>query len=66
MPAHSLLSPPGIRPATRSSWDLVTPVALVLLGAIGVAFIYSAQLSVLQARGAGASWLRQEIGRAHV
>ena len=60
MPAHSLLSPPGIRPATRSSWDLVTPVALVLLGAIGVAFIYSAQLSVLQARGAGASWLRQD------
>lgn len=60
MPAHSLLSPPGIRPATRSSWDLVTPVALVLLGAVGVAFIYSAQLSVLQARGAGASWLRQD------
>jgi rod shape determining protein RodA len=38
----------------------VTPVALVLLGAIGVAFIYSAQLSVLQARGAGTSWLRQD------
>jgi rod shape determining protein RodA len=32
----------------------------VLLGAIGVAFIYSAQLSVLQARGAGTSWLRQD------
>ena len=47
-------------PVTRSSWDLVTPVALVLLGVIGVAFIYSAQLSVLQARGAGTSWLRQD------
>ena len=46
--------------ARRSSWDVVTPVALVLLGAIGVAFIYSAQLSVLQARGAGTSWLRQD------
>lgn len=48
------------KPTTRASWDFFTPVALVLLGAIGVAFIYSAQLSVLQARGAGTSWLRQD------
>lgn len=48
------------KPTTRANWDFLTPVALVLLGAIGVAFIYSAQLSVLQARGAGASWLRQD------
>lgn len=60
MPASSSASLPALRPVTRSSWDLVTPVALVLLGAIGVAFIYSAQLSVLQARGAGTSWLRQD------
>ena len=60
MPASSSASLPALRSVTRSSWDLVTPVALVLLGVIGVAFIYSAQLSVLQARGAGASWLRQD------
>lgn len=56
----SSASLPALRPVTRSSWDLVTPVALGLLGVIGVAFIYSAQLSVLQARGAGTSWLRQD------
>ncbi|MFM9080964.1 MAG: rod shape-determining protein RodA [Opitutaceae bacterium] len=60
MPASSSASLPALRPVTRSSWDLVTPVALVLLGVIGVAFIYSAQLSVLQARGAGTAWLRQD------
>lgn len=49
-----------LKPTTRANWDFLTPVALVLLGAIGVAFIYSAQLSVLQARGAGTSWLRQD------
>ncbi|MFM7752462.1 MAG: rod shape-determining protein RodA [Opitutaceae bacterium] len=49
-----------LKPTTRANWDWSTPVALVLLGAIGVAFIYSAQLSVLQARGAGTSWLRQD------
>jgi len=48
------------KPTTRANWDFFTPVALVLLGAIGVAFIFSAQLSVLQARGAGTSWLRQD------
>jgi rod shape determining protein RodA len=60
MPATSSVSLPALRSVTRSSWDLVTPVALVLLGAIGVAFIYSAQLSVLQAKGGGTSWLRQD------
>ena len=49
-----------LKPTTRANWDFLTPVALVLLGAIGVAFIYSAPLSVLQARGAGTSWLRQD------
>ena len=58
--SSSSASLPALRPVTRSSWDFVTPVALVLLGVIGVAFIYSAQLSVLQARGAGTSWLRQD------
>ncbi|MFM1748024.1 MAG: hypothetical protein RLZZ188_1690 [Verrucomicrobiota bacterium] len=52
------ISLPAFRPVTRSSWDLLTPLALLVLGAIGVAFIYSAQLSVSQGR-AGA-WLRQE------
>ena len=56
----STVSMPAFRPVTRSSWDLLTPLALLVLGAIGVAFIYSAQLSVLQARGAGTSWLRQD------
>ena len=58
--SSSSASLPALRPVTRFSWDFVTPVALVLLGVIGVAFIYSAQLSVLQARGAGTSWLRQD------
>jgi rod shape determining protein RodA len=31
---------------TRGRWDLGTPIALVSLGLIGIAFIYSAQLSV--------------------
>lgn len=31
---------------TRGRWDLATPVALFFLGLIGIAFIYSAQLSI--------------------
>ena len=31
--------------ATRERWDAWTPVALMLLGCIGVAFIYSAQFT---------------------
>ena len=52
---------PDLRRETRSSWDLLTPLALLALGVIGVAFIYSAQLSVTQGRGSGLGvWLRQE------
>ena len=47
-----------LRPATRSHWDWLTPAALLALGAVGVAFIYSAQHSIPQA--ATASWLRQD------
>ena len=31
---------------TRGRWDLLTPLAIVLLSSFGIAFIYSAQLSV--------------------
>jgi rod shape determining protein RodA len=41
---------------TRGRWDLVTPVALALLSLFGVAFIYSAQLSVH-----GGSWITQLV-----
>ncbi|MEY4941292.1 MAG: hypothetical protein RIQ93_3027 [Verrucomicrobiota bacterium] len=34
-----------LKPTTRGKWDLLTPGALFVLGAIGVAFIYSAQFS---------------------
>jgi rod shape determining protein RodA len=33
------------KPTTRANWDVLTPLALAALGTIGVAFIYSAQLS---------------------
>jgi rod shape determining protein RodA len=41
---------------TRTQWDLVTPIALAGLGLFGVAFIYSAQLSVN-----GEDWQKQLI-----
>ncbi|MBI5690651.1 MAG: rod shape-determining protein RodA [Verrucomicrobia bacterium] len=51
----------AFRPATRSDWDVVTPLALLALGAFGVAFIYSAQFSVPHAAGSGlAVWLRHD------
>ncbi|HYP15921.1 MAG TPA: hypothetical protein VEQ65_01810, partial [Opitutus sp.] len=31
---------------TRGRWDLFSPIALALLGLFGIAFIYSAQLSI--------------------
>ena len=37
------------KPTTRSNWDLLTPIALLGLSLFGIAFIYSAQLSVQQA-----------------
>lgn len=39
---------------TRTSWDWITPLAILGLSAFGVAFIYSAQLSIQ-----GADFLRQ-------
>ncbi|HEY1109818.1 MAG TPA: FtsW/RodA/SpoVE family cell cycle protein [Opitutaceae bacterium] len=33
------------KPVTRTNWDLLTPLALMVLSAFGVAFIYSAQYS---------------------
>ncbi len=54
----STVSLPAFRPVTRSSWDLLTPLALLALGAIGVEFIYSAQLS--DSQGREGAWLWQE------
>ena len=42
--------------ATRERWDLLSPGAIVGLGAVGVAFIYSAQLPVH-----GNGWLSQMV-----
>jgi rod shape determining protein RodA len=42
------------KPASRGRWDVWTPLSLAALSAIGVAFIYSAQLSVH-----GRLWLEQ-------
>lgn len=33
------------KPVTRANWDFLTPLAILTLGIIGVAFIYSAQYS---------------------
>jgi rod shape determining protein RodA len=44
------------KPTTRTSWDLLTPLALLCLSGFGVAFIYSAQFSVQHTSGV----LRQE------
>ncbi len=41
---------------TRSRWDVVTPVAMIGLSLFGLAFIYSAQLSVH-----GNNWLTQLV-----
>jgi rod shape determining protein RodA len=48
----------ALKPTTRGNWDLLTPLALALLGLIGIAFIYSAQLS---ATSASQDWLKQLI-----
>lgn len=51
-----------LKPTTRANWDFITPLALIILGLFGVAFIYSAQYSA----GAGSgpvtltSLLREE------
>jgi len=41
---------------TRARWDAVTPFAIAGLGLFGVAFIYSAQLSVQ-----GSDWIKQVV-----
>lgn len=48
------------KPTTRAHWDLITPLALLALALFGVAFIYSAQLSVTPAAGSLGALLRQE------
>ena len=45
------------KPTTRTSWDLLTPLALLCLSGFGVAFIYSAQFSV---QHSSTALLRQE------
>jgi len=44
------------KPTTRTQWDLLTPLALAVLGLFGLAFIYSAQLSAQ-----GEDWIKQLI-----
>src|SRR3954464_2962140 len=34
------------KPTTRATWDVLTPIALIIVSLFGVAFIYSAQFSV--------------------
>ena len=47
------------RPTTRGRWDWVTPIALVGLSVIGVAFIYSAQYSAHPGGLAHQGWMKQ-------
>ena len=42
------------KPTTRANWDIFSPIALILLSIIGVAFIYSAQL-----QSQGTDWMKQ-------
>ena len=48
------------KPTTRAYWDALTPVALVGLGMIGVAFIYSAQFSVPHSAATGLEGLLRQ------
>jgi rod shape determining protein RodA len=49
------------KPTTRANWDFLTPLAIVCLSVFGIAFIYSAQLSVGSPSGIGLrQLLRQE------
>ena len=41
---------------TRERWDLGTPLAMLALAAIGLSFIYSAQLSTVQS-----DWIKQLV-----
>ncbi len=55
------------KPTTRANWDVLTPFALIGLGLIGVAFIYSAQFSVAHTYAPGLmgllkqDWFKQVI-----
>jgi len=53
-PLYSLLG--VFKVTTRERWDLATPLAIVALSAIGVAFIYSAQFSTAQK-----NWITQLV-----
>ena len=44
------------KPTTRTSWDLLTPLALLGLSLFGIAFIYSAQVPVH-----GTDWQKQAV-----
>ena len=46
------------RPTTRANWDVLTPLAVIGLGLIGVAFIYSAGLQSTQHRN---DWMKQLV-----
>jgi rod shape determining protein RodA len=52
----------AFRTTTRTKWDLLTPIALVLLSICGIAFIYSAQFSTPRPAGSDSflALLRQE------
>ena len=49
------------KPTTRTSWDFLTPLALLGLSCFGIAFIYSAQFSVPSATLLGEEWFKQII-----
>jgi rod shape determining protein RodA len=48
------------KPTTRAHWDFITPFALIGLSLFGVAFIYSAQLSVTPSASSFGALMRQE------
>jgi rod shape determining protein RodA len=62
VPSATLKPPPLssylalFKPVTRGRWDLLTPLTMLGLGAVGMAFIYSAQYSIH-----GTDWLKQGV-----
>jgi len=49
------------KPTTRTSWDWATPLAILGLGLVGVAFIYSAQFQIQGPDFLKQYWFRQLI-----
>ncbi len=49
------------KPTTRTSWDWVTPIAMLGLGTFGIAFIYSAQFQLHAADVWNYAWFKQVI-----